>query len=122
MCRARCAMPDLRGTGVRRDLAPNFFYATGSGVSTKQMLLAHSDSDIAQKHPASRFTRTTGRGGQWNLSDEGETNMTSVVVSDAHEIRELTVEELDEAGGGLTRQEWITVGAFVAGIIVGVLL
>jgi hypothetical protein len=31
----------------------------------KQLLLTQSDSDIAQKHPASRFTFTIGRGGRW---------------------------------------------------------
>jgi len=31
----------------------------------KQLLLVQAHSDIAQKHPASRFAFTTGRGGQW---------------------------------------------------------
>ena len=66
----------------------------------KQLLLTQSDSDIAQKHSASRFTLTTGRGGRWKLSEEGVPDMTSAVVSNTDEIRELTLDELDEAGGG----------------------
>jgi len=38
--------------------------------------------------------------------------MTTAVVSDGCEIRELTVEELDEAGGGLP-MAWKIAGSFV---------
>jgi hypothetical protein len=75
---------------------PNFLKRRRS----KQLLLARPDSDIAQKHPAYIFIVTTGRGGQWELSEEGETDMNSAVVSNTDEIRELTLDELDEAGGG----------------------
>ena len=82
-----------------------------------------------QKHFASRFTITTGRGGQWELSDEGDTDMTGAVVSGASEMRELTLDELEEAGGGLSTAAKIAitivlVGAvgFLAGVGVGILL
>jgi hypothetical protein len=60
-------------------------------------------SDIVQKHRALRFTLTTGRGGRWETSDEGETEMTmtDVVVTNPSEMRELTIAELGQAGGGL---------------------
>jgi hypothetical protein len=66
----------------------------------KQLLLGRPQSDIAQKHPGSSFSLTTGRGGRWELSDEGETDMTTAVAGNTDEIRELTLAELDEAGGG----------------------
>jgi hypothetical protein len=40
--------------------------------------------------------------------------MTSAVTSNTDEIRELTLDELDEAGGGLSR---VVLGLAVAGII-----
>jgi hypothetical protein len=67
----------------------------------KQLLPAEAHSDIAQKHPASRFILTTGRGGQWEPTDEGETEMTEVAVTNPSEMRELTIDELDAAGGGM---------------------
>jgi hypothetical protein len=88
--------PTVEGQKFGAVIAPNFFWVTGHRHSTKQLLLAHPDSDIAQKHPTSRFTFTTGHSGQWELSDEGET----AAASNTDEIRELTLDELDGAGGG----------------------
>lgn len=67
----------------------------------KQLLLGKASDDIAQKHPATKFTCATGRGGQWELSHQGETDMTSAVVTNVDEIPELTVDQLDEAAGGI---------------------
>jgi hypothetical protein len=73
---------------------------------------------LAQRHRAEtsreQISPTTSRGGQWELSNEGETDMTSAVVGNIDEIRELTIDELDEAGGGLSR---VVLGLAVAGII-----
>ena len=38
---------------------------------------------------------TTGHGGRWEISNEGETEMTSTVATDTNEIHELTLDELD---------------------------
>jgi hypothetical protein len=78
------------------------------------LLPHHQDSDIAQKHPASTFTFTMGRGGQWNLSDEGVTDMTSAIVNNMDEIQELTIDELDEAAGGSSKGAWIAIGVIYA--------
>jgi len=72
------------------------FCATGSQLAAKQLLPRDPRSDIVRKHPASRFIFTTDHGGQWEPNDEGETEMTSAGVSDVHEIRELTIDELDQ--------------------------
>ena len=48
--------------------------------------------------------------------------MTSAVISDIHEIRELSIDELGEAGGGLSATGWVVVGVaagFVLGLGVG---
>jgi hypothetical protein len=66
----------------------------------KQLLPGEPSGDIAQKHPDSRFTFTIGRGGQWELSDEGETEMTMTNATNVSEMRELTIDELDDASGG----------------------
>jgi hypothetical protein len=85
------------------------------------LLPGHPGGDIAQKHPASKFTITAGRGGPRKPSDEGETDMTSAAVSDGDEICELTIDELDQAGGGMFPPGPTVVDAGVfhtAGIIV----
>jgi hypothetical protein len=43
------------------------------------------------------------------ISDEGETDMTSAVVSNIDKIR-----ELNEAGGGLSNNAWIAIGVVCA--------
>jgi hypothetical protein len=46
--------------------------------------------------------------------------MTSAVVTNIGEIRELTIDELDEAGGGLSKGAWTAIGVICAvGCIVG---
>jgi len=73
--------------------------ATGYRLSTKQLLLDHPASDIAQQHPDSRSSFTTGRSGPRKPCDEGVA-ISEIVTSDANAIRELTIDELEEAGGG----------------------
>jgi hypothetical protein len=73
----------------------------------KQLLPSEGCVDIVQKYRASRFALTTGRGGQWEPSDKGETDMsdmTDVILSNPSEMRELTIDELDTAGGGVLLQ------------------
>jgi hypothetical protein len=89
-------------------------------------LLPHDPrSDIVRKHPASRFIFTTDVDGQWEPSDEGETDMTSVVVAEGREIRELTIDDLDQASGGVLPLFLVValgVGAgltYAAGLIAG---
>jgi len=50
--------------------------------------------------------------------DEGETEMTSAVATNADGIRELTVDELDAAGGGLV----MLAACFLGGLAVGAAL
>ena len=53
--------------------------------------------------------------------------MTSAVVSNIDEIRELTIDELDEAGGGLTTGQYVVIGVlclafFGGGLAIGAVL
>jgi hypothetical protein len=73
----------------------------------------HPQSDIRQKHSTSRITATAGRDGPRKSSDEGETEITNAVVNNIDEIRELTSDELDEAGGGLSNGAWIAIGRYL---------
>jgi hypothetical protein len=40
--------------------------------------------------------------------------MTSAIVNNIDEIRELTIDELDEAGGGLSNGAWFAIGVICA--------
>jgi hypothetical protein len=65
------------------------------------VLLTRARRDIAEKHSSARYSITAGHGGARKPSDEGVIDMTSAVVNKNGELHEMTLDELDQAGGGL---------------------
>jgi len=78
---------------------------------------------LAQRHRAETYREQIHlhHGPWWPVehSDEGVTEMTSAVVSNIDEIRELTIDELDQAGGGLAPVLLGVAVGFGVGVLVG---
>jgi len=67
----------------------------------KQLLLGRARREIAEKYLASRFIVPRVVVASGHPGVEGVTDMISAVETNSAEVRELTIDELDEAGGGL---------------------
>jgi len=65
------------------------------------LLLGRARREIAEKYLASRFIVPRAVVASGHPGVEGAADMISAVETNAGEVCELTIDELDEAGGGL---------------------